>query len=334
MSSTVTIDVEPARRIGKLAIVAGKLVVTAACFWYLSRQIDVKAVSSAIRLLDIGWTAFAILIAVIQIPLVGLRWRAILDALAIIGQRISSISIIGITAIGLFFTQVLPSIAGEGIRAWLLVRRGVDWRHAITSVVLDRGVGVGLLVALGFVILLLPSSLAALAGYRDLVLIFYGALLLGAAIVLALLPRLTVLLNRLRYLRWVEALATDARHVLLGPKNLAVLGIACLIHALTILIIWSLGKAQGLALPMTDAAVLFVVMIGIAVAPISINGWGLRELAVVTLLGRHGIGAEHALVFSVCFGLVLAVASLPGALAWLLYPLARINASPGAAERG
>jgi glycosyltransferase 2 family protein len=333
MTSTVNNNVEPTRRAGKLAVVAAKLVVTVACFWYLARQVDVSAVSSAIRLLDLRWAAFATLLAMIQIPLVGLRWRAILDALAVIERRITSISIIAITAIGLFFTQVLPSIVGEGIRAWLLVRRGADLRHAVTSVVLDRGVGVGMLVALGFVILLLPSGLAALGGYRDLVLIIYGTLLLAGTFVLLLLPDLIALLNRVRYLRWLAALAIDARRVLLGRKSLAILGIACLIHALTILIIWSLGRAQGLLLPMPDAAVLFVVMVGIAVIPISINGWGLRELAVVALLARHGISPEQALVFSVCFGLVVAVASLPGALAWLLYSAAPANAPSRAADR-
>jgi len=82
---------------------------------------------------------------------------------------------------------------------------------------------------------------------------------------------------------------------------------------------WSLGRAQGLALPIPDAAVLFVVVVGVALVPVSINGWGLRELAVVAILGRHGVAPEQALVFSVCFGLVLAVGSLPGALAWLVY---------------
>ena len=67
---------------------------------------------------------------------------------------------------------------------------------------------------------------------------------------------------------------------------------------------------------------LFVVVLGVALVPISVNGWGLRELAVVALLGRHGIAPEQALVFSVCFGLVLAVGSVPGAPAWLLYSFA------------
>jgi hypothetical protein len=168
--------------------------------------------------------------------------------------------------------------------------------------------------------------LAALGGYRELVLIVFAMLLLAAAAVLLLAPALVDLSNRLTYLRWIAALAIDARRVVLGPKCVFVPAIAFVIHALTILIIWSVGQAQGLALTIPEAAVLFVVMIGVGLIPISVNGWGLREVAVVALLGRHGINPEQALLFSVCFGLILALASLPGALAWLVY-----SAAPAAA---
>ena len=33
----------------------------------------------------------------------------------------------------------------------------------------------------------------------------------------------------------------------------------------------------------------------------------------------HGVRPETALLFSVCYGLVYAIGSLPGALAWLVY---------------
>jgi hypothetical protein len=126
-------------------------------------------------------------------------------------------------------------------------------------------------------------------------------------------------------------LAADVHRVFLGPKGPVLLIIGCLIHALTIVIVWSVGRAQGLALPLPDAAVLFTVMVGVVIVPISINGWGLRELAVVSLLAAHGVAPERALLFSVCFGLAQAVGSLPGALAWLLYPFAPV---PGVLLKG
>jgi hypothetical protein len=102
---------------------------------------------------------------------------------------------------------------------------------------------------------------------------------------------------------------------------------------LTILVIWLVGRAQGLALPVFDCAVLFTVMVGVALAPISVGGWGLRELAVVSLLGAHGLAPERALIFSVCFGLVAVIGVLPGLVVWLLYPLPRLAAGMAGRRR-
>ena len=322
----VAADIDPpgasrSRGIAKVAMFAAKFVVTAACFWYLSRRIDFAEVIRTLPVFDIRWAAFAVVLAMLQIPLLGLRWCEILDALALRNSRMTRAAVIAVTAIGAFFTQVLPNIASEGMRVWLLARLGCDWRSGVVSVLIDRGVGVGLMVAFSFIVLLVPSALTALAGYRGLVLAVYGTLLLAAVLALVLTPVFAPVLQRWRYTRWLATLATAARRVLFGPRGAAILGFGCAVHALTIVIIWSIGRAQGLALPMLDAAVLFAVMIGIALIPVSIGGWGLRELAVVALLGSHGVAPERALLFSVCFGLVFVVGALPGALVWLLYSI-------------
>ena len=328
MGISVASDLETTSRprgggIEKVAIFAAKLIVTGGCFWYVSRQIDLRQTLSALPLLDFRWAAFAVFVVVLQIPLLGVRWCNILDALAVRTARVTAVATIAVSAIGVFFAQVLPSVAGEGVRAWLLVRLGCDWRSAVTSVVIDRGVGVGLLIAIGFgILLLLPSGLTALGGYREVVLVIYGAMLLAAALGLVLAPTVAPWLSRWQFSRWLATLAVDARRVLLGPYGPMILGIGCLVHVLTIVVIWSLGRAQGLLLPVSDAAILFTVMISVALVPISIGGWGLREVAVISLLGNYGVPPERALLFSVCFGLALAVGSLPGALAWLLYSFA------------
>jgi uncharacterized membrane protein YbhN (UPF0104 family) len=320
----------------KAAIVAAKLAVTGACFWYLSWQIDLTQVLSPIPPLKPGWFALATLLVMVQIGFVAARWREILHVIRGIDQRVTGAAIFSITAIGVFFSQILPSPMGEGIRAWLVVRRGCDWRSAVSSVLIDRGVGVALLIALGFAILLLPAGRSALGTYRDLVLMLYGALLVCGITVLLLLPKLVVLIERAQYLRWVAALAMSARRVVLGPRSFSVLGLGCVIHSLTIAAIWALGRAQGLLLPVPEAAVLFVVVVGVALVPVSINGWGLRELAVVAMLGSHGVPPQQALVFSVWFGLTMAIGSLPGALAWLAYSLAPAKrpSEPTAAGNG
>jgi uncharacterized membrane protein YbhN (UPF0104 family) len=310
----------PARRgVTKLAIFAAKFAVTALCFWYVSRRVDLAAVVRTLPMLDVRWIAAAIAVALLQIPLLGLRWCEILDALALRNERMTRMAVLGVTAIGAFFTQLLPNVAGDGMRIWYLARLGCDWRNGVISVLIDRGVGIGLMVAFAVAILLVPSPLTALAGYRGVVLSIYVALLLAGILGLTFVPSIAAVLRRWRYGGWLAAAALDARRAIFAPRGAWIVAIGCCVHALTVLILWLLGQAQGLSLPVFDAAVLFVVMVGIALVPISVGGWGLREFAVVAVMGDYGLAPERALLFSVCFGLVLVAGALPGALVWLLY---------------
>jgi uncharacterized membrane protein YbhN (UPF0104 family) len=129
--------------------------------------------------------------------------------------------------------------------------------------------------------------------------------------------RLGPKLTTWRYGRWIERFFSGARAAVFGSRSAVILGAGCMIHALTIAAVWSLGRAQGLPLSPADAAVLFAVMVGVALVPFTVGGWGLRELAMVSLFGNHGLTPERALVFSMYFGLTSILASLPGAVAWI-----------------
>src|SRR5713101_707264 len=115
MSTSVSSDLETTRRprgggVEKIAIFSAKFLVTGACFWYVARQVDLRALVSAIPSLDFRWAAFATLVVMLEIPLVALRWRSILDGLVARNRRMTDTAMVAITAIGVFFVQVLPSV--------------------------------------------------------------------------------------------------------------------------------------------------------------------------------------------------------------------------------
>jgi uncharacterized membrane protein YbhN (UPF0104 family) len=56
----------------------------------------------------------------------------------------------------------------------------------------------------------------------------------------------------------------------------------------------------------------------VATLPISIAGWGAREVAMVKLFGLIGVPASQAVALSVLFGLSTVLIALPGGLFWLL----------------
>jgi hypothetical protein len=52
--------------------------------------------------------------------------------------------------------------------------------------------------------------------------------------------------------------------------------------------------------------------------PVSVAGWGVRELAMVSAFGYVGVPDADALLMSLCFGLLILTISLPGGLLWLV----------------
>ena len=62
--------------------------------------------------------------------------------------------------------------------------------------------------------------------------------------------------------------------------------------------------------------VLPVVVLGASV-PISFAGWGVREGAMVLMLGKMGISSADALALSIVLGLVLMSVSILGGFVWL-----------------
>jgi uncharacterized membrane protein YbhN (UPF0104 family) len=308
-----------------MAMLAVKVTVTGGCFWYLAHNMDLHEVVRSARVLDLRWASLAVVVMMWQVPLVGLRWGTIIDRLEHAAAPVGRWPIVAITSISTFFAQVVPAIAADSYRFWMLSRIRAGWRRALLSVAIDRGVGVLTLAAVGFASLLSPSALASFGGYRTLCLQVFGTILALALAGLLGARFAAPVLERWRYTQWAGKLAGAAHAVLLGfPSGAVIAGIALGVHCLAILAIWLLGLALNFGFSLVDAAVLFTVMLGAALVPVSIGGWGVRELAITALLDAYNVPFERSVVFSVSFGLVLLVAALPGAAVWTFYsPAAR-----------
>jgi uncharacterized membrane protein YbhN (UPF0104 family) len=301
-----------------------KLAISATCLWYVARQIDVADFNRLLATFDYAWASLATLIIMAETPLTALRWRQIVNALVTDVEQIPVGPAVAITAIGVFVGQILPNVAADAVRVWLLSRVGRSWRHGLVSVVIDRGVGVFSLFTIGFATLLYPSAFSALRGHRIVVLEIFGLVLATTVAGVLVVPYIGSVLARFSLTRLLGKLASATHYVMISSRSgIYVLAIAFTVHLLTICSVWSLGRAQGLILSVVDAALLFTFMLSVSLIPVSIGGWGLRELAVSALLGSYGVPLEQALFFSVSFGLSLMVAALPGAVVWATFSPAR-----------
>src|SRR5262249_20694770 len=150
------------------------------------------------------WSMLAVALLVSQIPLVGLRWLQVAKILALRGRQLTWIWMSVAAGVAQFFGQILPVIAGDGVRVWFLGRFSNNWRDATISVVIDRCVGIGLLLIFTLGILSLPSSFGAFSQERDGVMIALAAMIGLGLVCLLLGARLGPKLAGWRYGRWVE----------------------------------------------------------------------------------------------------------------------------------
>jgi hypothetical protein len=73
----------------------------------------------------------------------------------------------------------------------------------------------------------------------------------------------------------------------------------------------------GVDLPFSSWVVIVPPVTLIQLVPVSLAGWGVRELGFVVVLAGFGIPAEPALAASLLIGLCMIVVGLPGGLLWL-----------------
>jgi glycosyltransferase 2 family protein len=243
------------------------------------------------------------------------RWRIVARSLDLLFPFRPAFLIV---LIGTFFNQVLPSsIGGDAVRAWRLNRSGVSFSRSLNSVVLDR------LVALLGVVVITASATPLLfhwvpePGKRFALVIVEVAIAAGLTFVMLLdRVRLPAFLELNRGIR--STLARDARRLFLVPRFLVpALGLALVIHFGVSFVVWLLARTIGVDVALYQCLLLVPAVILLAMLPVSVAGWGVREGAMVVAMGAIGVSRSDALATSVLFGFATAASGIPGLFVWL-----------------
>lgn len=292
--------------------VAGSLSLVALVLW----TVDIRAaIDAGVRLSAQGATLAALLLFA-QVPLLALRWRLVA---ARMNMPMNTKDALVLTWAGMFFNLALPSsMGGDVVRAWALRQRGEAWASAIGSVVIDRIVA--LLALLAMIAVALPW-IARLPDSGPLT-VTVSALLLASVLGLCVLPFMAGASRRLPgWLQQVGEMLVAASRVLLslGPMSLLLL-YSLLVHLLACLTVYVLATSMGVALALVDSLVLVPLVILTLALPFSYAGWGLREGAMVVLLGFAGVSSAEALAISLLMGVILFLVQLPGLAWWLMRP--------------
>lgn len=279
-----------------------------------------------LRGLDWSLATPAVLLAGLAYPLQLWRWQLLLRAqdLHLPGRWIH-----GVFWLGQFCNSFLPGgVAGDVIRFGYLKRVSPDRSAAaVASLVVDRLLGLAALCALAVLALGLHFMLTG--GHTEL-----RPLLAASAAAFVLLLALGWSSTHTR--RW-EPLSAR----LLGPKRAATLhdaavslgaqhGVLALAALLSVAVwladfvsLWLLARSVGLAAGPLVMTVVAAAAYVAASLPVSIGGHGVREVALVAMLGLLGFGADAAVApLAMAFWAVSVGWSLAGGAFYLLAKLA------------
>ncbi len=302
------------RRFLALAV---KIAVSLGLLYFAFAHVDLSEIGMRIQQAEASWLVALILALAVQIVLVALRWRQI--ALQC-GAQFSVPSALRYMLIASFFNQTLPStIGGDAARVWLVSRAGAGWKIAAYSVIVDRVIGLAALVVI--VILCMPWLLDLVRDPlgRASVLLVNGAAIVATAAFMILGWVRWRWLDRWWLTRHVVGTAALAFKVVSNwriANTVACLSIA--IHLLTITAIWSVARSVAVPLEFWQALLLVPPVALVSTIPISINGWGVREGAMMTVFSYAGLLNADGLIVSILYGAGLFAVGAIGGLVWIL----------------
>jgi uncharacterized protein (TIRG00374 family) len=279
-------------------------------------KFDLAAVWEKSRQLSGTLILTVVLMFFVQIFVAAWRWWVILRHHHL-GICLSAT--LRICLIGAFFNQLLPSsFGGDVTRAWYVYRSGYSKRISAITVLSDRIYGMVMLACLATICF--PVLVYCSVGNDGLIAVGVLIVTTSSALVATFwLDRLPRWMHRWVFIRHLGALS-EATRAITGDKRAIVplLGLSFLIHAITILAIVILLGAVAPQVNLLLCASLVPVIMLMAMVPVSIAGWGVRESTMIYGLGLAHVPPEAALIVSILVGLSLVAVGLLGGLTWLI----------------
>ncbi|RME99324.1 MAG: UPF0104 family protein [Chloroflexi bacterium] len=279
-----------------------KIVVSIGLLAFIFSNLDLKLLLNVIRQANPWWLLAALCTVLLGVFWRSLRWHILLNA---IGVRVPVLELTAIYFIGFLFNNLLPSgLGGDAIRMMELNRHSEHASDAVTSVLVDRMIGLYGLQTLAIVALLLDwGSVPVVVAYVT-VLFFAGGLTIGFLLINR--PLYRWLREHIGLFRW----ATDIKFVgslfnSFQSYPLPAIGRAYLVSLVfnvgLILTNLFIGLALGAGAKLTHYAVFIPITSMVLLIPISFAGLGVREETYRQLFGQVGVPAEVAVSMSLLY---------------------------------
>jgi uncharacterized protein (TIRG00374 family) len=246
------------------------------------------------------------------------RWGVLVWAL---GIQVSWWRLVALYFVGAFFSQFLPTgVGGDAIRIYELAHDSKQTASAISSVVVDRFLGLFFLFAMALVALAVGFKIVP-PQVRILITAVFAVSVIGVVLLLQRTwierwgRRLGVdrLVGRIKILRELY----ESLH-LYGPVTLLKASVASIIFNLMLIVgYYLLGLAVGI-----DQSIwtyfLFVPIISALLLVPSVGGFGIREGGTILLFAQVGVDEAHALALAAAYDIGVLLTGLIGVVIYII----------------
>ena len=309
-----------------------KLLISAGLIGYFLSRIHIERFLQTFASANLAYIALALGVYLVAQGIAAVRWATLARPL---GIKTPFKDLIQYYLIGMFFNLFAPStVGGDVTRVYYLVKdeeaqakgRPVTTVHAAMSVLMDRAIGMVVLVWLGALALLLFPNYAVPQTARTATFLLALGLLVGAL----LIPVLKRFLPEDGHQLAVKLrLALRSYRLHWGALLIAAL-LSLTVHLIQAWMHTVMGRALDLEVPFSFCLIVYPLVGTFAAIPISLNGLGLREGGYIFLLAVIGIGTEQGIAFGLLLFLIVALDSLLGGLLFLFQRKSRQIEQPEA----
>ncbi len=277
---------------------------------------DLKKIVEVLRDINQLWLLPIFLLIALSVLISAMKWNTLLKAQ---GVNIKAITLFQYYNCGLFFNNFLPSsIGGDGIRIFLAGKKTDNFSAAAASVIMERTIATVSLAFLGIV-----SSVFAMHPSKIAVILMIAIFITGIALAFILIsgwvPGKLITHDGKISRAWIK-FAASAKELQKRKKQL----LLCFTQSLLfqVIVAFVIGAIiKGLGQPGLKLPDLFLVTSAssvLAMVPLGLNGYGMREGAYIYLLKTFGYTTSQAVTVSILFALFVTLYSLVGGVNWLI----------------
>lgn len=236
------------------------------------------------------------------------------------GSGVSFRDITELTFVSTFFGLFLPSIlGGDVVRAYSLTKNISDANLSISSVLIDRTIGISSMMAVSLVSALV--SYRYIADPRVLMVVFLFAVVFGIFVLLVFSSSGPKLLEMILPFKGLGTLREKLKGIydsFLQFKAYKKVLFYAAVLSVTVQIMRIVGVyISSLALNLSTSFVYFLIFIPLTIIlsllPVSIAGIGIREGAYIYFFTRVGMTGSGAFTLALLIYFLTIIATLPGA---------------------